>query len=303
MTVSVVSASVLPQRRVRHRRPADDLLPRYVKVPLIVLFAVVIIAPLLYLVMLSLTPDNEIGAGQIVPSHWDFSHYVFMWSAVPLARGLLNSLLIGGSASLISVFIGLGAAYVLARFTFRGRRSYLMSLVGLQTIPGVMILLPLYVVFAWVQTKLNVTIVGTYPAIILTYLTFALPFGTWLEFSYLASIPVDFEEAALVDGASRLGALRRVVLPLMLPGMAVALIFDFLGAWNDVLFASALTNTNTQTLAVAVEAFSYAQAGAALPHYGELMAAAVLSAVPVVVVYMLLQRYLVSGLTAGGVKA
>ena len=120
--------------------------------------------------------------------------------------------------------------------------------------------------------------------------------------SYLGSIPVDLEEAALVDGATRLQALWRVIVPLSLPGMVVALIFAFLIGWNDVLFASVLTSPETRTLAVQLQAFSSAQEGGALPLYGQLMGAAVVSALPVVILYMVFQRYLVGGLTAGGVK-
>jgi ABC-type glycerol-3-phosphate transport system permease component len=120
--------------------------------------------------------------------------------------------------------------------------------------------------------------------------------------SYLASIPVELEEAALVDGATRLQALIRVVVPLALPGMVVALVFSFLTGWNDVLFASVLTSEQTRTLAVELQVFSAQQQGGALPRYGQLMGASIISALPVVVLYMMFQRYLIGGLTAGGVK-
>jgi ABC-type glycerol-3-phosphate transport system permease component len=158
------------------------------------------------------------------------------------------------------------------------------------------------VLFASIQAALHFRLVGTYEAMIITYLTFALPFATWLMVSYLGSIPVDLEEAALCDGATRVQALWRVIVPLALPGMVVALVFAFLTGWNDVLFASVLTSPETRTLAVQLQAFSSAQEGGALPLYGQLMGAAVVSALPVVILYMIFQRYLVGGLTAGGVK-
>jgi ABC-type maltose transport system permease subunit len=133
-------------------------------------------------------------------------------------------------------------------------------------------------------------------------MTCTIPIATWLKVSNLASIQMDLEEAELDDGATRLQALWRVIAPLALPGMVVALVFAFLTGWNDVLFASVLTSPATRTLAVQLQAFSSAQEGGALPLYGQLMGAAVVSALPVVILYMVFQRYLVGGLTAGGVK-
>ncbi|GER86085.1 hypothetical protein KDW_02470 [Dictyobacter vulcani] len=165
-----------------------------------------------------------------------------------------------------------------------------------------MLLLPLFVLFASTQAVLRFKLVGTYPAVIVTYLTFALPFATWLMVSYLGSIPIELEEAALVDGATRLQALWSVIVPLVLPGVVVALVFSFLTGWNDVLFASVLTAPETRTIAVQLQAFSSAQEGGGLPLYGQLMGASVVSALPVVILYMVFQRYLIGGLTAGGVK-
>ena len=267
-----------------------------------VFLVVMILVPIAYLLLLSVTPDVQAGTGDLIPTHWAFSNYLLMWSSVNLAQGLENSLIISGTASIIALILAVGAAYVLTRFTFLGRRPYLYLLIGLQTVPGVMLLLPLFVVFASIQVSIHFLLIGTYETVIATYLTFALPFATWILVSYLGSIPIELEEAALVDGATRLQALWHVVVPLALPGMVVALVFSFLTGWNDVLFASVLTNSDTRTLAVQLQAFSSAQEGGALPLYGQLMGAAAVSALPVVVLYMILQRYLIGGLAAGGVK-
>ncbi len=286
----------------RRKRDAQEILPPPVRVVTITVLAVLALIPIAYMLLLSVTPDTEIGVGNLIPSRWAFGNYLTMWSTVNLTQGLVNSLIIAGIASVIAVILAVGTAYILTRFTFRGRRPFLYSLVGLQTIPSVMLLLPLFVLFASIQAALHFRLVGTYPVVIITYLTFALPFTIWLMVSYLGSIPVDLEEAALVDGATRLQALWRVIVPLSLPGMVVALIFAFLIGWNEVLFASVLTSPETRTLAVQLQAFSSAQEGGALPLYGQLMGAAVVSALPVVILYMVFQRYLVGGLTAGGVK-
>jgi ABC-type glycerol-3-phosphate transport system permease component len=285
----------------RHRN-AQEILPPPVRIVTTAALAVLVLIPIAYTILLSVTPDTQIGTGGLIPSQWAFGNYLQMWSTVNLAQGLANSLIIAGFASVIAVILAVGAAYIITRFKFLGRRPYLYSLIGLQTVPSVMLLLPLFVLFASIQAAIHLRIVGTYPAVIITYLTFALPFATWLMVSYLGSIPMELEEAALCDGATRLQALWRVIVPLALPGMVVALVFAFLTGWNDVLFASVLTSPETRTLAVQLQAFSSSQEGGALPLYGQLMGAAVVSAIPVVILYMVFQRYLIGGLTAGGVK-
>jgi ABC-type glycerol-3-phosphate transport system permease component len=284
------------------KRDPRELLPRPVRIVAITGFVVTITFPIAFMLLLSITPDSEIGAGRLIPSHWAFENDVKMWSTVNLGRGLANSLVICGLSSVIAVIFAVGAAYVLSRFDFRGRFPYLYSLIALQSVPHVMLLLPLFVLFSSIQTAIPFRLIGTYQGPVITYLTFALPLATWLMVSYLASIPVELEEAALVDGATRFQALRKVVVPLALPGMVVALVFSFLVGWNDVLFASVLTSPDTRTLAVELQTFSAAQQGGSLPLYGQMMGASVVSALPVVILYMIFQRYLIGGLTAGGVK-
>lgn len=286
----------------RKHRDSQDLLSPPLRIAVTIILAVIVLIPLAYTLLLSVTPDAEVGGDNLIPSHWAFDNYIQMWTTVSLTSGLLNSLLISGTASVIAVILAVGAGYVITRFKFRGRLPYLYSLIGLQTVPGVMLLLPLFVLYASIQAVLHIQLVGSYQAVILTYLTFALPFATWLMVSYLGSIPLDLEEAALVDGATRLQALWRVIVPLALPGIVVGLVFSFLTGWNDVLFASVLTSPDTRTIAVQLQAFSSSQEGGALPLYGQLMGAAAVSALPVIVLYIFFQRYLIGGLTAGSVK-
>ncbi len=283
------------------RRDPRELLPP-VRIGAIVGFVLGITLPIAFMLLLSVTPDPEIGTGSLIPSHWAFDNYARMWSTVNLGRGLANSLVICGISSTVAVVFAVGAAYVLSRFDFRGRFPYLYSLIALQSVPHVMLLLPLFVLFSSIQTAIPFRLIGTYQGPVITYLTFALPLATWLMVSYLSSIPVELEEAALVDGATRFQALRKVVVPLALPGMVVALVFSFLVGWNDVLFASVLISPDTRTLAVELQTFSAAQQGGSLPLYGQMMGASVVSALPVVILYMVFQRCLIGGLTAGGVK-
>ena len=296
------SVAVQASGRQRRHRNAQEILSPPVRIAVTAVLAVLVLIPIAYTLLLSVTPDTQIGTGGLIPSQWAFGNYIQMWTTVSLARGLTNSLIIAGCASVIAVILAVGAAYIITRFKFRGRLPYLYSLIGLQTVPSVMLLLPLFVLYASIQAAIHLQIVGTYPAVVITYLTFALPFATWLMVSYLGSIPIDLEEAALCDGATRLQTLRLIIVPLALPGMVVALVFAFLTGWNDALFASVLTSPETRTLAVQLQAFSSSQEGGALPLYGQLMGAAVVSAIPVVILYMVFQRYLIGGLTAGGVK-
>lgn len=258
--------------------------------------------PVLYMLIISLSPDIEAAAGALWPSEIVLSNWVDVWSTVDLAGGLLNSLIASLTAGIIATVFGLGAAFCLTRFTFFGRRLYLNSLVGLQSVPGVMIILPLFVMFSSLGNALGIQIVGTRPALIITYLTFAIPFATWLMVTYLRQIPISFEEAAMLDGLSRFGALRRIILPLSFPGMIISLVFALLVGWNDVLFAAVLTVPETQTVAVKLQVFAASTELGGLPLYGQLMVASLISSAPVVILYMIFQRQLVGGLAAGGEK-
>lgn len=287
---------------MKRRRDSQEILPQSLRMITTVVLAIFVLIPIIYVLLLSVTPDSEISGDSLLPSRWAFGNYLEMWTTVSLALGLLNSLIISITASAIAVMLAVGAAYIITRFKFRGRLLYLYALIGIHAVPGVMLLLPLFVLYASIQAAIHFKLVGTYEAVIITYLTFALPLATWLMVSYLSNIPIDLEEAALVDGATRIQALLRVILPLALPGVVVALVFSFLTGWNDVLFASVLTSTETRTIAVQLQTFSAAQEGGGLPLYGQLMGAAVVSALPVVFLYMVFQRYLIGGLTAGGIK-
>jgi multiple sugar transport system permease protein len=183
-----------------------------------------------------------------------------------------------------------------------GRLTILRGLVGLQSIPGTLMLLPVFVLYSSAGNYLGVTVIGTRWGLFLAYLTFALPFSTWVMVTYLRGLPRELEEAARTDGASTLVVLFRVVVPLSLPAIVVSAIFAFLLGWNDVLFASVLTRPQTQTAAVALQVFGSTQEGGAIPVYSQMMAAALICAAPVVLLYLIFQRYLVGGLTAGGVK-
>ncbi|GAA3087677.1 carbohydrate ABC transporter permease [Pseudonocardia yunnanensis] len=278
---------------------ATAILPPGLRRGVIIVLVLFVLAPCAYILAASVMPDIEVASGTVVPSSVTLENWIAIWTTVPLAQGLATSVLVCGVVAVVSALLAVATAYVLVRFTFLGRITFLRALVGLQSVPGTLLLLPLFVVYASAPTYLGITVVGTTWGLMITYLTFALPFATWVMVTYLRGMPVELEEAGLLDGLSRIGVLRRIVLPLSAPGLIVAAIFSFLLGWNDVLFASVLTQPRTRTAAVVLQAFGASQEGGALPLYGQVMSSAVVCAVPVVVLYLIFQRYLVGGLTGG----
>jgi multiple sugar transport system permease protein len=281
---------------------AHRLLPR----PLLVIVTVVLVAmvliPTSYIVLASLNTDIGVAEGQFWPSSFSLESYTKIWTTANLATGLFNSILVCAFVAVASALLGTMTAYVLVRYTFFGRLTILRGLVGLQSVPGTLMLLPVFVLYSSAGNYLGISVVGTRWGLFVAYLTFALPFSTWVMVTYLRGLPRELEEAGRMDGASTMKILFRIIVPLSGPAIVVSGIFAFLLGWNDVLFASVLTRPETQTAAVALSIFGATQEGGALPVYSQVMAAALVTAAPVVLLYMIFQRYLVGGLTAGGVK-
>jgi multiple sugar transport system permease protein len=304
----MTAAATAPPVQVRRagRRTAAGEAHRLLPGPLLVIITgvlcVLVLVPMLYILLASLNTDVGVAEGQFWPSTFSGKSYTRIWTTAGLANGIVNSLLVCGFVAVVSALLGTITAYVLVRFTFFGRLTVLRGLVGLQSIPGTLLLLPVFVLFSSAGNYLGVTVIGTRWGLFVAYLTFALPFSTWVMVTYLRGLPRELEEAARMDGASTVDILFRIIFPLSLPGIVVAGIFAFLLGWNDVLFASVLTRPETHTAAVALQIFGASQEGGAVPVYSELMAAALVCAAPVVLLYLVFQRYLVGGLTAGGVK-
>ncbi|HWB36916.1 MAG TPA: carbohydrate ABC transporter permease [Rugosimonospora sp.] len=294
---------VQPGRRgSRQQRAVHRLLPRPFQVVVIVVLLAMVLGPVSYILFASVSSDLSVAAGRFLPTRVDFGNYARIWDTVDLRAGLTNSIVVAGSVAVVSALVAVATAYVLVRYDFLGRVAVLRALLALQSIPGTLLLLPVFVLFASAATLLGFQVIGTRWALFLTYLTFALPFSTWVMVTYLRSLPRELDEAARIDGANAVQTLLRIVVPLSWPGLVVSGIFAFLLGWNDVLFASVMTNSDSRTAAVALQVFGAAQEGGAIPVYGQLMAAALVCAAPVVVLYLVFQRFLIGGLTAGGVK-
>ena len=262
-------------------------------------YALFILAPVVYMALVALQP-TAIAGTEIIPSEWHPQTFLEIWTEVDLAIFMRNSVIIACATGVSSSVFALAAGYVVARFRFRFRQVFRISLLATHTVPGILLLLPLYVLYVIVQNFIAVRIVGTYWGVVLTYMTFGLPFAIWLLSVYIVNLPVELEEQALVDGCRQEQVLRWITFPLAVPGMVVAFVFPFLLAWNDVLFASVLTNAHTRTLGVGLQ--NYVSENYGLPQWNDVMAASMVSALPAVILFLLVQRYIVAGLASGSVK-
>jgi len=232
------------------------------------------------------------------PSHFTLAPFRDMWTTIPLARYFVNSLVVASASSVASVLIALLAAYSISRYRFRGRQTFSVVVLSTQMFPGILFLLPLFVMFVNIGNVTGINLYGSRLGLILTFLTFTLPFAIWMLIGYIDSIPRELDEAALVDGNGPLGALFRVVVPAAIPGIVAVGIYAFMTAWGEVLFASVMTDDTTRTLAVGLRGYATQNN----VYWNQIMAASLIVSVPIVIGFLLLQRFMVAGMTAGSVK-
>ncbi len=257
------------------------------------------IVPLYAMVSSSLKPLSDVQSNFTWwPTHLTIDPFVEMWSTVPLAHYFVNSLIVSSCATIASVVLAIVAAFAVSRFRFRGRTVFTTTVLSTQMFPGVLFLLPLFLIFVNINTATGIQLVGTRLGLIITYLTFSLPFAVWMLVGYFDSIPRELDEAAMVDGCGPLGALWRVVLPAARPGVIAVAIYSFMTSWGEVLFASVMTTDENRTLAVGLRQYS-TQTNI---YWNQIMAASLVVSIPVVVGFLLVQRQFVAGVTAGAVK-
>jgi multiple sugar transport system permease protein len=256
------------------------------------LIGFIFIFPYLYMIITSLRPQSELQSSSILPRRFDFSAYRALLSS-GLLHNLLITVLIAGGATILVLLVATPAAYYSARFRFRGRLLFLILVLVTQMLQPASLLVGIYRQY-YVIGGLN-----TVWSLILVNAGFNMAFAVWILTAYFGSIPKELEEAAMVDGYTRLGALRRVTLPLAGPGIVTALIFTFIAAWNEFLVALTLTSTpNKQPLTVAINNFL----GAYSIAWQNMFAASVVATIPVIVLFAVIERKVVSGLTAGSIK-
>ncbi|MGP3926653.1 carbohydrate ABC transporter permease [Streptomyces sp. 8N616] len=284
------SASAAPQAlrpdRKKHRLVYDVL-------GLITFLAVAF--PVYWLVISALRPNHEIRSYEqtLWPSSITFDNFVRATGQPNFTTAIQSSLIICLTAVIGAMVIATIAAFAVGRFRFYGRKAFLIVLIMVQMLPPTAMLIPIYI-------QLNAMgALNEYWGVIIVYLVSTLPFAVIMIRGFVVNIPVELEESAMVDGCTRMGAFRRVVFPLLAPGLAAASIFALVNAWNEYLFAYVLMNDNDKyTLNVWLMTFTTERG----TDYGALMAASVLIALPVVIFFMIIQKKMAAGLTSGAVK-
>ena len=263
----------------------------------IAVFLTFLLAPFVEAFVVSMRPINRLFSipYRFITEGMSFQAYVDMWGNVPLLwRYMLNSFFIATAVTIIALTAVIPAAYAFARFEFKGRNGLLAAFLAINMVGGAVLIIPLF------KLMLAVGLLNTYAAMIIPGAAFLIPTGIWLLRSYLLKMPRELEEAALVDGASRLYTLRRVIIPIATPGIVVVAIATFIGAYaQQFLFALTFNSTN-ELNPLPVGLFQFF--GRQTVVWNELMAASLVGILPVLIIYVFLQRYIVAGLTAGAVK-
>jgi multiple sugar transport system permease protein len=263
---------------------------------LVVALSLLIITPFLWMLLGSFKSNFELMQRQgqtLWIENPTLDNYKRLFQEYDFARYFLNSTFVAGVTAIFATSISAFAGYALARFEFPGRGVVGFLILLTQMIPAIATIIPL---FLWFQA---LHLLDTYWALIIAYNAFAIPFCTWLLRGFFLDIPLELEEAAVIDGASQIGTFFRIVLPLSLPGLVATLIFSFILAWQEFLFAVTFTNSaELRTLTVGVAAMR----GKDLVDWGLLNAGVVVTTVPLAILFTFVQRYLVKGLTAGAVK-
>jgi len=261
-----------------------------------VLLFVVLSFPVYWMIASAFKPQEELDGltPTWFPAHPTLSHFrdainrPFFWD------GVKNSLIVVSVTVALSMVLAFLAAVALAKFRFTGRKAFIVLIIGIQMLPQAGLIIPLYVVLARYHQ------VNALSGVILTYMTFVLPFSVWMLRGFLLGIPKELEEAAMVDGSTRIGSFVRILLPLVAPGLVATSIFAFITTWNEYIFARILLNDQSKQTATVW--LSYFTGTSRNTDWGGLMAGSTLIAIPVVVFFLIVQRKIAFGLTAGAVR-
>jgi multiple sugar transport system permease protein len=286
-TLSSASGARVSPRRRRSLRTWLVAVPAY-------LIAIIFLLPYLEMFVIAGRPANELGQASVFPSHFTFSNFTTLWSGSGLGGSIGTSLEIAAGATVVVLLVALPAAYCTARRRFRGRTAFLLLVLATQMFQPAAMLVGIQREF--INFGLSPTL-----SLILVNAGFNLAFAVWILNAFFSSIPVELEEASMVDGLGRVGALARITLPLAAPGIVTALIFTFISAWNEFLVALTISlgaPPAQQPLTVAINNYI----GEYSVDWGHLFAAGLVATVPVVILFAFIERRVVGGLTAGAVK-
>jgi arabinogalactan oligomer/maltooligosaccharide transport system permease protein len=229
-----------------------------------------------------------------IPAHFSVSNFTEVWTDQSFGTWLWNSAVVATMTTVLGVFLACSAAYAFSRFRFPGRNAGMLMFLVSQMFPGTLMLIPLFIIIVkWLGLG------NTYAGLVIVYATTSIPFSVWMLKGYFDTIPVDIEESALIDGASRQTIFFRIILPLATPAIAITALFSFMTAWNEFILASIFMEAESNyTAPVGLRFF----VGGFSSQWGYFAAGSVIVSLPVVVLFLYLQKYLISGLTAGSVK-
>ena len=279
---------------IPRRAPRRPLTPRALVLSILAYgTAVIFLLPYLEMVISALRPNDQLLAPNLLPSHFTFRNFTTIWQT-GFGGNLVASLLIAGGATVLVLLVSVPAAYYSARHRFRGRSLFLLLVLATQMFqPAAMLV--------GIQREFTTFNLPPTLSLILVNAGFNLAFAVWILNAYFAAIPIELEEASMIDGSSRLGAMVRITLPLAAPGIVTALIFTFIAAWNEFIVALTLSlgeSSNRQPLTVAINNYI----GEYSIDWGHLFAGAVIATIPVIILFAVIEGRVVSGLTAGSIK-
>jgi arabinogalactan oligomer / maltooligosaccharide transport system permease protein len=291
----------------RSRR--EDQIPHGPLHLILIIATLVTIYPVLWVICIAFSGKQSLAIADIppdptffdrlravipLPQHWSFTNFVSVMTDQPFGRWLVNSIIVAVFTSVLGVFLSCTAAYAFSRFKFPGRRVGMMSFLVSQMFPGTLMLIPLYIIIVQVL-GLGSTRIG----LVIVYATTSIPFSVWMLKGYFDTIPKELEEAALIEGASAGQIFWRIVLPLAKPAVAITALFSFMSSWNEfILAATFMDKEDMYTAPVGLRFF----VGGFSQQWGYFAAGSIIVSIPVVFLFLYLQKYLVSGLTAGSVK-
>lgn len=270
-------------------------LRRFFSYGVLVAFAAIAVYPILQVITISLRPEDRLLSTslEILPRNATVTNYVSLFRDRPFLLWMWNSLIVSGVVTITGVALASMTGYAFSRFSFSGKKIGLLSLLTTQMFPATMLLLPLYIML------IHLGLINTYMGIIVIYTATALPFTIWTMKGYYDTIPYSLEEAARIDGCNQFQAFTKVILPLAAPALVITALFSFMTAWSEYLVAAQiLQDSSLWTLPLGLKSFESNMS----TEWGLYGASSIIVTIPVVILFLALSKYLVSGLTLGGVK-
>lgn len=261
---------------------------------LLVTVTLLTLYPVIWVFKMAFTPvQGFVSALNPLPENPSFDNFTYLFTELMFTRWFMNSLIVSIATTVVGIFFACTAAYAFSRFTFPGRKEMLLGFLVTQMFPGTMMLIPLYLLIS------SLNLLDSLLGLVLVYSTTSLPFSTWMLKGYFDTIPKDLEESAVMDGASRSVIFWKIIIPLARPAIAVTALFSFMTAWNEFIMAATfMSKEEMYTLPVGLKML----VGQYSTEWGRFSAASILVSIPIVALFFYLQKHMVGGLTAGGVK-